>query len=195
MTTPSATPTRRAFGSDETVRWSCQAGDFVLWVGTDPFPQSDRASAWTIRDFWQMRDGDSVTITNRCADLPVWFELHPAEVADAAALQMVERLNAGYRPQEPVDAPNIWRARAGERLVWVTTREPRQPVRQILNLGACVVAIGENSTSVLDSLLHFGEPAGTELQPLEVAVMRSGFNAAAALGTPREFSPKWRIGA
>jgi hypothetical protein len=167
----------------------------VIWVATDSFLTSNRPSAWTIRHFWQMRDGDFVTITNRWADLPVWFELHPSEVADAAAFEMMKRLSAGYRPKAPMDGPNIWRAKAGDRLAWVTTRDTRQPVREILDLAACVVAIGENATPSSDGIIGFAAPTRSELPPPEAAAMRAGFDVTAALGVPRVFAREWRFGA
>jgi hypothetical protein len=48
-----------------------------------------------------------VTITNRWLDLPGRFTLHPLEVANRAAYEMMKRLNEGYRPTEPMDGPNI----------------------------------------------------------------------------------------
>lgn len=189
------TPSVQQFGSDETVRWSCCKGEFVLWVATDSFLTSDRSSAWTIRDFWNMRDGDFVTITNRWVDLPVWFELHPTEVADGAALEMMKRLNAGYQPKGPLDGPSIWRVKAGDRLVWVSTRNTSHPVLEVLDLRSCVVALDENSTSSSETLLDFGVPRDNELPGAAAAAMKAGFNAATALGTPRVFAPEWRFGA
>jgi hypothetical protein len=111
MSSTTLPPVRR-FGDDLTLRWSCRVGEFVLWVGLQNFLASDRECGWTIRDFWLMRDGDFVTITNRSADLPPWFELHPSEVCGSAVYKMMERLAAGYQPKEPMDAPTIWRVNA-----------------------------------------------------------------------------------
>ena len=188
------TPPSWCFCRDETVRWSCRIGELVLWVGTDSFLSADRASAWDIRDFWEMRDGDFVTITNRWADLPAWFELNPIETADAAAFEMMKRLKAGYRPKEPMDGPNIWRPKAGDRLVWVTTKDARQPVREILTLRTCAVAIGENPKPSSEALLFFGVQQNNEMTPAYTAAGRAGFEAAVAIGIPREFVAEWRFG-
>ncbi len=115
MSSTTTSPIRR-FGDDLTVRWSCRAGEFVLWASTDSFLTSDQESAWKIREFWPLRDGDFVTITNRWSDLPSWFELHPSEVGGSAVFKMMQRLTAGYQPKEPMHAPNIWRVKAGDRL-------------------------------------------------------------------------------
>ena len=192
---PAETPlSSRTFDSDETVRWSCRAGEFVLWVGTGSFLASDQASAWTIRDFWQMRDGDLVTITNRLADLPGWFELYPTEAAGRASFEMMKRLNAGYRPIAPMDGQNIWRVKAGDRLVWVMTSNPRKPVREILSFRVCGLVVGENSTPSSNTSILFGAPQGSELPPADAVAMRAGVDAAATLGMPREFAPEWMFG-
>jgi hypothetical protein len=142
-----------------------------------------------------MRDGDFVTITNRWADLPAGFELHPSEVADAAVFEMMKRLKAGYRPSEPLYGVNIWRAKAGDRLAWVTTRDTRQQVHEILILDACVLAIGENATPTWKGMSYFGAPTGCELPPADAAAMRAGFDVAVGLGVPRVFQLEWRFGA
>jgi hypothetical protein len=177
-----------------TVRWSCRAGEYVLWVGTDSILTSNQKSAWTIRDFWQMRDGDLVTITAKWADLPEWFELHPSEVAGKAAIEMKMRLDEGYRPDEPMDGPNIWRAKAGDRLVWVTASAPSQPIVELLDLRTCVLAVGESSAVSLEQFI-FGAPESDEAPPAHVAAARAGFDAAVGLGAPRVFAPEWTFGA
>lgn len=194
MTPAANTLSPRTFSDDETVRWSCRAGEFVLWVTAKSFLASDCPSGWTIRDFWQMRDGDFVTFTNRRADLPVWFELYPTETSGRAGSEMMKRLNADYRPKEPMDAPNIWRVKAGDRLVWVRTSDSRQPVREILNFLSCALVVGESSTPSSDTPVLFGAPEGNEFPPADAVAVRAGFEAAAALGMPREFAPEWKFG-
>lgn len=141
-----------------------------------------------------MRDGDYLTITNRWADLPVWFELHPLEVADHAVTEMMKRLEAGYKPKEVVDGPNLWRAKAGDRLVWVSLADSAQPVKELLDLRACALVVGENSNPPPEGLVAFGAPEDRDL-PSAAGAMRAGFGAAVALGVPQEFASEWRFGA
>jgi hypothetical protein len=188
------TPPVRRFCEDLTIRWRCRAGEFVLWVSTDSFLNSDRESAWTIRDFWPMRDGDFVTVTNRWTDLPQWFELHPSEVVGSAVFKMMERLEAGYQPKEPMHAPTIWRVKAGDRLVWVSPERPSEPVREIILFEACALASGESSTSKVDWSIDFQKPNEKDLSPAAAAAMRAGFKAAIGLGVPRVFAEEWRFG-
>lgn len=141
-----------------------------------------------------MRDGDFVTITNRWADLPAWFKLHPNEVSDTAAFEMMKRLNAGYKPTEPLNSPNIWRVKAGDRLVWVTTSDS-SPVKEILDFGQCALVLGDNAAVSWDGISLFGAPDAKELTPAAALASRTGFKAAVALGVPRELSEDWRFGA
>src|SRR5205809_4811744 len=148
--TSTATPFVRKFYDDLTVRWSCRARELVLWVGVDSLLNSGEESGWTMRDFWTMRDGDFVTITNRWADLPRWFELHPSEVAGGAAFKVMQRLQAGYQPTEPMNAPTIWRVKAGDRLVWASLERRAEPLREIIAFKACALVSGDSSTSDVD---------------------------------------------
>ena len=142
-----------------------------------------------------MRDGDYLTTTNRWADLPAWFELHPLEVADRAVTEMMKRLDAGYKPKEVMDGPSLWRAKTGDRLVWVSLAGSDNPVKELLNLRACALVLGENSNPTPEGIAAFGAPEGEELPPAAAAAMRAGFDAAVSLGVPREFAPEWRFGA
>ena len=183
------------FRGDATIRWSCRRGEYVVWVGTDSFITADCASSWRIRDFWQMRDGDYLTITNRWADLPAWFELHPSEVAGRTVDDMMKRLDAGYQPKEVMEGANLWRVMTGDRLVLVSLVNSAQPVRQLLNLRACALVLGENSNSTSYGLRGFGVPEGGDILAPALAAVRAGFDAAAALGMPRELALEWGFGA
>jgi hypothetical protein len=193
MSSTTLPPVRR-FGDDLTIRWSCRAGEIVFWVGTDSFLTSDQESAWRIRDSWHMRDGDFVTITNRWSDLPTWFELYPSEASGSIVYKMMDKLRAGHQPKEPMHAPNIWRVKAGDRLVWVSLERPSEPLREILFFDACALAGGENRTLEFDWPMHFGEPDEKDLSPAAAAAMRAGFKAAVGLGVPRVFAEEWSLG-
>jgi hypothetical protein len=193
MSSTTLPPVRR-FGDDLTLRWSCRVGEFVLWVGLQNFLASDRECGWTIRDFWLMRDGDFVAITNRSADLPPWFELHPSEVCGSAVYKMMERLAAGYQPKEPMDVPTIWRVKAGDRLVWGSLERHHEPVREVLAFEADALASGESSTLDPDWPTHFVAPDEKDLSPAAAAAIRAGFKEAVGLGVPRVFAEEWRFG-
>ena len=183
-------------GRDFTVRWSFREGDFLIWIAAPSVlgGQSDL----DIADFWELREGDFATITNRPTDLPSWFELHPTEVTDSLARQMMARLRAGYVPGDPVDGPNIWRVRAGARLVWVGERRlSTGAARGVLGLLDCrdsVLVIGEGRSAGLDEWMSFGSLQTDQLTEAQTILLREGINAARALGTPRVVATKWALG-
>jgi len=187
-------PTKRKVGNNATLRLSVRSGDYLLFVATDSPFDSDSESAWTIRDFWQLRDGDSITMTNRWVDLPVWFELHPLEVAGRAVSEMMKKLEQGFQPSEPQDGPNIWRIKAGDRLVWVTVSGSGSGVREIFDFSSCALVLGETNRA-MEIFSLFGEPDDGDPPPEVTAIMRKGFEEAARLGMPRTFSLEWRFGA
>ena len=124
-----------------------RAGDFVFWARSDNILAS-RNPGFKIADIWELQDGDSLVLTNRPADLPIWFDLHPREVSGLLSFWMIERLKQGYAPKEPIDAPNIWRVFAGDRVVWVG------PKRDGLHYDNGVLAI----VDFRENALVYGEP-------------------------------------
>lgn len=188
-------PTVQKFGADTTVRLSVRSGDYLSWVATDSVLEADSESAWTIRDFWQLRDGDFVTMTNRWADLPVWFELHPLEVAGRAVSEMTKKLAQGFKPAEPLDGPNVWRVKAGDRLVWVTMSGSKGIVREIFDFRSCALVLGENNGAANELSNVFDAPDSAKLSADLASAMRKGFELAVGLGVPRTFSPEWLFGA
>jgi hypothetical protein len=154
------------------------------------------APDFDIADVWELRDGDYVTITNRMADLPPWFELQPDEACDRAAREMMKRLNEGFQPSGAVDGPHLWRLNAGDRLVWVrdSPGASDSPVKLVLEVRSSALAVVESNRPDFDplDLMDIGE--GTA-NPTTVQMRRTGYQAACALGAPRTVSTgPWGIG-
>ncbi len=186
-------PLIRRFGSDETIRWSPRMGDFALWVRCNSVLDADNKEGWTIADYWQFRDGDYLTISNREQDLPAWFLLSWEEVSGTLCRQICDRMNAGEPPTEPMDGPNIWRPCGGDRLVLVRPSAGAQPILEILDLATCALVLGETSRPSLANVLEFGAPIG-EHSKADAITCRYGFEAAVALGIPQTMSVEWSFG-
>jgi len=100
-------------------------GDFLLWFGyPDLFSGPEAIECY---DLWQMRDGYHVTTTYRLEDLPRWFRLHPTEVCDTFVYRMMVKVEKGDYPSEPMDGPNLWRLKSGDRVAWVGAERPERP--------------------------------------------------------------------
>ena len=187
---PDVTAVRR----DTTLRWPCRKGDFILWFrypglfATEP----------QIVDYWEMRDGDSVMITNRYADIPPWFELHPLEVCDSFIAPMMAKLKDGYNPAEVVEGPNVWRLRTGDRVVWVGQDRPgnrgMSGLLSILEIEDCVLALGETNRDGLDAFCEFGAPSTDKPNREDTLRCRVAANAVKAMGTPQSWGESWQIG-
>lgn len=185
------------FRKDTTMRLSCRAGDYLMWCGFKGMFSSN--DPYTINDLWQLSDGDFVTITNRQVDLPPWFELHPTEVSGSLVPWMMKKLDSGYQTGEIVDAPNIWRAFTGDRLVWVGKQRQGldfdNGVLSVYTFNANAAIVGEPFTD-FEGLPTFGGFNQEEQSEESIVLVRNGWNAISALGTPRAVnaSEKWTIG-
>jgi hypothetical protein len=184
------------FGKDSTVRLSCRTGDYMLWCRFNGVfsPKNDQ---YSINDVWELSDSDFITITNRQVDLPSWFELHPTEVSGSLVYWMMKKLDLGYQPREIVNAPNIWRAFTGDRLVWVgkqrTGLEFDNGIISIFTLNQNAAIIGEPSD--YERLSTFGG-FNNEQSEENIKLVRNGWNAVASLETPRSANAngQWTLG-
>lgn len=184
------------FIRDMTLRWSCRRGDFLLWMRFANVFTAPRGLK--IVDLWEMRDGDFVTITNRLEDLPAWFELHPTEVCNALAYKMMAKLGEGYQARDPLDGPNIWRLRAGDRVAWVGAERPdRRPVDgvlAILDCYECALALGESNLGGINEFMDFGSPSTASPRPEDSARGRAAVKVVQQLGIPNTWAAGWWLG-
>lgn len=173
---------------DTTLRWSCREGDFVLWIRCGNILAAPQP---IVVDVWALRAGDWITITNRVADLPVWFALHPTEVQGVLVYDM-RKLERGHQPGEVMDGPNLWRLKTGDRLAWLGVSRPgyqaTDGIIAILDFYECALAIGESSRQQeLVEFLAFGalnvEP-GTSRYTEYVARCRTAVRVVQELGIP-----------
>jgi hypothetical protein len=179
-----------------TLRWPCRSGDFVLWFGyRDIFSGPAAVQCY---DLWEMRDGCHVTITNRLEDLPPWFRLHPTEVCGGFAYKMMAKVEKGDYPTEPMNGPNLWRLKSGDRVAWVGTERPdhvaTNGILAILDCRESALAVGEAYGHSVEAFADFGASTTSEMKPDNVARCQAALNAVKELGLPREWSPEWKLG-
>ena len=188
------------FSGEQTLKWEVSPGDYIVWVRWQNVfsPKSDI----TVRDFWEMREGDVVSITSNIEDLPPWFELHPLEVAGyKACLMMQKKLASGYKPKEPVDGPNLWRVMTGDRVIWISGVEAqdKNPVETLVVFGTNALVFGERRVHPNDLawFLSFGAPVEESPSRKVAALMRAGLDNVRKLGLPDEIADigsDWRLG-
>jgi hypothetical protein len=182
------------FEERTTLRWEVSAGDYILWLRWGHIFSSN--SDLTIVDFWEMRDGDSVSVTSRIEDLPEWFELHPTEVSGFAACSMMQKkLASGYKPGEPLDGPNLWRVRTGDRIIRIRIGDAETDNQTLVAFESNALVFGERHVHPHDLVwfLSFGVPLESPTD--EVASgLRTGIQAVRELGFPREVGLGWTLG-
>jgi len=175
--------------SEFTTKWSCRKGDYLLWFRRKLMaPANDEPQ---ILDLWSTLNGTSVIMTNRWQDFPPWFDLHPTEVTSRLMGWMKSRIERRDYPEEPIDGPNIWRAKGGDRIVWVGPPRVDQTcvdgVLGILDCRAAVAVLGDHP----DGLLAFME---FQQSQSGVALGSAGLRAERSLGMPHVFDTDWQLG-
>lgn len=187
-------PQITVLGRDTTLVWPCRAGDVILWMRCSDI-LSDPPSI-QIPDFWEMHDGYRVTITNRLEDLPLWFELHPTEVCNSFMYRLMTKIEARQYPLNPMDGPNLWRLRSGDRLAWVGAERPQRPsvtgILSILECRECALAIGEGALDI-EGFIGFGSPSG-EIKTDTLVRCRAAVDYVEKMGLPRTWGPEWHLG-
>jgi hypothetical protein len=177
-------------GRNFTARWTCQRGDYLLWLRRGN-PLEGKREEPTVLDVWSICNEVLVTITNRWQDFPPWFDLHPLEVSGQFIPWMKERMEARDYPEEPIDGPNIWRVKGGDRVVWVGLSRSEQPsvdgVLGIVDCRAAVAVLGDDP----DSLFPFMK---FEQSPGAIALCTAGLEAERSLRFPRVYDFEWRLG-
>ena len=183
------------FRRDSTERFSCRSGDYMMLFGYNgPFGNNK----YTMKGVWGFKDGDFVTLTNRRADLPSWFELHPNEVAGQLAFEFKEKLDNGYEPKDIMEGENIWRILAGDRLIWVGHSRNDKRSKEILSVitfQKAALAIGE-SQNINHDHYRFGVFNHKTQDKSDRDLCEKGFNVVMAMDIPRTAaaSNQWRLG-
>lgn len=186
------------FDSDMTLHWPCRQGDYVFWARFGGL-FSTTGKAYKIADIWELKDGNFITVTNRHPDLPVGFDLHPLEVSGSLVSWIMDRIHAGYKPQEPIDGPNLWRVFAGDRIVWVGPprggAKSEDGILEIVDFKQNALVYGE-PFDTSRGFPTFGDVVLGELPPEGLELCRRGWDAVNRLGLPRVASAddQWRIG-
>ena len=172
-----------------TLRWACRAGDYLLWA-------SFKSGGYTIADVWELDDGNFVTLTNRAADLPTWFDLHPLEASGRHVAWMQRRVAGGYDLAGPLDGPNLWRVFAGDRLAWVGQRragiDSSDGVLAVVDFRENALVCGEP----IDPVAGFGGFAAGDPSPKSVEMCNAAWEVIRRAGIPRAASAnyQWCIG-
>ena len=180
--------------ADTTLRWPCRQGDVIAWFRCRGV-FAELSTMYKVADTWFMRDGDTVTITNRAEDLPPCFQLHLTEVSG----KYIDYPDRHGGPDAPLRGPNIWRVMAADRIVWLGPPRPGQPhVEGLLGLvdcWQCAVVLGESNRPGLDKFMEFGvPPTGHEVTLQDRQRAQRALQAVQEVGEPDVIAMIWLIG-
>lgn len=182
-----------SFASDTTERLACRAGDMLIWFKWgNPFMGGDLS----IADLWTMQDGDQVVLTNRVPDLPVWFKLHGDEVRSPSMRVLENFLAVNEEPDEPMDAPNIWRVFCGDLVVWTGPPRPGAPaedgVLRIYRFTAESLVLGDPKEMPMFGMM-FNESASQSPEQMK-RVQRAAY-LVRQMGLPNEMAAddEWKM--
>ena len=186
------------FRADTTLRWPMRDGDSLIWF--KGHHASAKPHSLPIRQGWNVRDGDSVCLTNRVVDIPEWFELHPDDVCNSQCYAAEPRLIGNcYLFKGQATGQHIWRVPAGDRLVWIGDPreglEGKDGVLAVLDCEASMLVLGEPASTGEASFASFGTGYNKKT-PLEVLNNRQllAYEAVYNLGVSRTMGAAWRMG-
>src|ERR1700693_4159926 len=99
---------------------------------------------------------------------------------------MMAKVEKGDYVSEPMNGPNLWRLKPGDRVAWVGAARPdRRAVKGILAILDCresALAVGEAYWDSVEASPGFGAPTTTEMKPDDVALCQAALNAVKKLG-------------
>jgi hypothetical protein len=184
------------FASDGTIKWLCRKGDYVIWfTWNNVFVET--IEGLRIKDIWEMKDGDFLSITNRVEDMPKWFSLHPTEVCNKVAYDLLAKFNKGEYPEKPIEAQNIWRLKIGDRLAWLrqSWADSDYSVASVLAFRENALVIGENMhTKSSDELIEMVSLIKEQKTETSMAMIRNAVEFVRQMGVPREYAHEWMLG-
>lgn len=181
-----------SFDGSESGNLKLLPGDLLMHFRT-PFLGGDRPE---ILDLWLMKEESQLLITNKEAEMPPGFELHPDEVCNALAHRMTEKLNGGWKPGGIIHAPNIWRMRAGDRLTLIGKRSWLEEgmVFSLFTFKESALAYWLRGDGQMPSFEEALAPAPSDGDTKRQEWGRRAVAKVAAMGLPREMAVEWRIG-
>lgn len=182
------------FGKDTTKRISFRNGDLLFHLRfTNIFTET-----LSIIDFWELKSGDSATITNRIDDFQSGFKLHPTESCSSLAYKIIEQYNRGDGPSEPIYSNTLWRVCDGDMLIWLgSDRSDIKSDRGILQIYLfleCALLSGEPSYKSLENSLDFGAVTNISNYNKRMNGLREMLKSLKLKGLPVSMSTAWRLG-
>jgi len=177
-------------GTESLILPGLYAGDLVMHF---------RTSLWTITpevlDFWIMDGKEIFTITNKEEEFPPGFELHHSEARNAHAYTVSGRIKERGYPGEVMHSLNIWRVRAGDRIVLIGER-PWQDggvLFSIYDFSECALVYwmcGDGDWPQFEKMVEHGSKQSQEPQ---ISWGKEAVRKVIAMGLASSIAEDWRL--
>jgi hypothetical protein len=159
-----------SFEGSESAPLTLFPGDLVIHLRPDLWGAKP-----AIPDFWEMADHGELLITSRVGEIPPGVSPRAPSINDPVG-----------------DPPNVWRVRAGDRVVLIGER-PQGRIHCLFVFRECALAhwrYGEADLPLPMEAMRDTAPSGSAAK---VEWARLAVAKVMAMGVPNEFSTDWRL--
>lgn len=159
-----------------------------------------RTSMWNttpeVLDFWIMNGGEIFSITNKEEEFPPGFELHYTEARKAHAHTVARRIKERGHPGEVMHSLNIWRVKAGDRVVLIGERSwlDGGVMLHVHDFSECALVFwmhDDGEWPTVEEMIELGSKQGQEPQ---ISWGKVAVQKVIAMGTPSSIAEDWRLG-
>lgn len=184
--------TRAIYNGKESFLSPAMKGDFVMH-----FPIGHLAGpSARPTDFWLFGQLVEFGIVSKFSELPAWFTLHPSEMQYEVAEAMIPKLQGKASLPDPVYLPNLWRAKAGDRIAYFFERPWTNPSENgiVIDIAEDALVFWRLQDGRCPNLLDASGESPAENDEKLKRWMVAASNKVVALGLPRACSLQWGIG-
>ena len=149
-----------------------------------------------ILDFWIMDGGETFSITNKEEEFPSGFELHHTEARNAHAYSVSRRIKERGDPGEVIQSPNIWRVRAGDRVVLIGERPwlDGGVMLHVHDFTECALVFWMYEDGEWPSVEEMVEHGSKQGQEPQISWGKVAVQKVIAMGAPSSIAEDWRLG-
>lgn len=184
--------TRSVYDGKESFTNPALKGDFVMHFPTDPLAGPSAKPS----DFWLFGQPADFGIVSKFSELPAWFTLHPSEMQDQVAESVIPKLQGKALFPDPFYLPNLWRAKAGDRIAYFFERPWTNPSENgfVIDIAEDALVFWQLPDGSCPDLLDAPGESPSENDEKLKRWMVEASTKVVALGLPRACSLQWGIG-
>lgn len=149
-----------------------------------------------VLDFWVMDGGEEFTITSQEEHFPPGFELHYSEARNTHVPIVSRRIKERGHPGEVMLSPNLWRVRAGDRVVLIGERPWREGgvLFSVYDFSECALVFWMFEDGEWPEPEEMLERGSKQYKEPQIGWGKAAVQKVTAMGFPASFSEDWRLG-